>query len=371
MLDTRSPACAAYTRMMRNEVSFATSADGTRIAWSRHGSGPPLVRVGTWLTHLEHDWSSPVWSHWLHTFGRQFSVIRYDDRGSGLSDRDPVEYSLAAWLADLEAVVDAARLTNFTLLGLSQGGAVAVEYARMHPKRVANLILWGAYGRGALARGSTAEGSEEADLRWQMIKVGWGRADAVYRRVFTSSFIPGASEEQMRWFDELQRRSMSPEAALASSRARSMVDVTSSTQAVSARTLVLHADGDRAVPFEEGRRLARLIPGARFVCLHGRNHLLLADEPAWPSFVDEVMAFVGGPRVIAPSADLTTRELDVLRLVAHGCSNEEAGSRLSLSTRTIERHLSNVYVKLSLSGKSARAAAAARLAELERGPKGG
>ena len=254
--------------MMRNEVSFATSADGTRIAWSRHGSGPPLVRVGTWLTHLEHDWSSPVWSHWLHTFGRQFSVIRYDDRGSGLSDRDPVEYSLAAWLADLEAVVDAARLTNFTLLGLSQGGAVAVEYARMHPKRVANLLTPGrtdvGLSRGVLRR----RAAREADLRWQMIKVGWGRADAVYRRVFTSSFIPGASEEQMRWLpNQLQRRSMSPGAALASSRARSMVDVTSSTQAVSARTLVLHADGDRAAPLEEGRRLARLIPGARFVCL--------------------------------------------------------------------------------------------------------
>ena len=310
---------------MRSEVSFATSADGTRIAWSRHGSGPPLVRVGTWLTHLEHDWSSPVWSHWLLTFGRQFSVVRYDDRGSGLSDRDPVEYSLAAWVADLEAVVDAARLSSFTLLGMSQGGAVAVEYARMHPERVANLVLWGAYGRGALARGPTVEGGEETALRWQMIKVGWGRADPVYRRVFTSSFIPGASEEQMRWFDELQRVSMSPDAALASSRARSTVDVTASAQAVSTRTLVLHADGDRAVPFEEGRRLARLIPDARFICLHGRNHLLLADEPAWLSFVDEVMEFVGGPRVFGPSADLTTRELDVLRLVAHGCGQRGSG----------------------------------------------
>jgi pimeloyl-ACP methyl ester carboxylesterase/DNA-binding CsgD family transcriptional regulator len=352
---------------MRTEVSFATSADGARIAWSRHGSGPPLVRVGTWLTHLDFDWSSPVWSHWLEELGQRFTVVRYDDRGSGLSDRDPTEYSLDAWLADLEAVVDAARLSTFVLLGMSQGGAVAVEYARAHPERVTNLVLWGAYGQGASARGPTEEETEERDLRSRMIKVGWGRADPVFRRVFTSSFIPGATEAQMRWFDELQRRSMSPDAALASSRARAALDVTSAAKAVSARTLVLHADGDRAVPFEQGRQLAGLIPGARFVPLHSNNHILLADEPAWPRFLAEVVAFVGGPRSVGATTDLTTREVDVLRLVALGCSNEEIASQLSLSTRTVERHLSNVYSRLDLTGKSARAAAAARLPELERG----
>ena len=355
---------------MRTEVSFATSADGTRIAWSRHGSGPPLVRVGTWLTHLDFDWSSPVWSHWLEVLGRRFTMVRYDDRGSGLSDRAPTDYSLAAWLADLEAVVEAAGLGSFTLLGMSQGGAVAVEYARAHPERVTSLVLWGAYGRGALARAATPEDAEERDLRSRMIKVGWGRADPVFRRVFTSSFIPGASEVQMRWFDELQRRSMSAEAALASSGARSMLDVTSSARAVTSRTLVLHADGDRAVPFEEGRRLAGLIPGARFVPLHSQNHILLADEPAWPDLLAELTAFVGGVSPSSATAVLTTREVDVLRLVAQGRSNEEIASLLSLSTRTVERHLSNTYTKLELSGKSARAAAAARLAELERGSSG-
>ena len=353
---------------MRTEISFATSADGARIAWSRHGSGPPLVRVGTWLTHLDFDWSSPVWGHWLVELGQRFSVVRYDDRGSGLSDRDPTEYSLDAWLADLEAVVRAARLSTFVLLGMSQGGAVAVEYARKNPGRVTSLVLWGAYGQGASARSATEEETEERDLRSRMIKVGWGRADPVFRRVFTSSFIPGASEAQMRWFDELQRRSMSADAALASSRARAVLDVTSSAKAVSARTLVLHADGDRAVPFEQGRRLAGLIPGARFVPLHSKNHILLADEPAWPRFLAEVVTFVGGARSSGATTDLTIREVDVLRLVALGCSNEEIASRLSLSTRTVERHLSNVYSRLDLTGKSARAAAAARLPELERGP---
>ncbi|MGO1228901.1 alpha/beta fold hydrolase [Brachybacterium sp.] len=352
---------------MRNEISFTTSADGTSIAWSRHGEGPPLVRAGTWLTHLEYDWSSPVWNHWLLALGQRFSVIRYDARGNGLSDRNPVDYSLAALLADLEAVVDAARLPSFALFGMSQGGAVAVEYARRHPERVTHLILLGAYGRGIVARNPGAAILEEMELELQMIKVGWGRADPIYRRVITSSFIPGASETQMRWFDDLERRSMTPEAAVASSIGRANVDVSASARAVTAPTLVLHADGDRSVPFEEGRRLAGLIPGARLVSLHGKNHILLADEPAWDEFIDEVTAFAGAAPVKPPSASLTSRELEVLRLVAQGMSNDECSSRLSMSTRTVERHLSNVYAKLSLTGKSARAAAAARLTELERG----
>lgn len=205
---------------MRPEISFATSADGTRIAWSRHGQGPLLVRVGTWLTNLEHDWASPVWQHWLTTLGERFTLVRYDDRGSGLSDRSPVDISFGAWLADLEAVVDAARLGSFSLFGMSQAGAIAVAYAQAHPERVDNLIVLGAYGRGVLARDPTPKVREETELAWQMIKVGWGRADPVYRRVFTTSFIPGATEAQMRSFDELQWRSMTPDMALASSRAR-------------------------------------------------------------------------------------------------------------------------------------------------------
>lgn len=352
---------------MRQEISFATSADGTRIAWARHGHGPPFVRVGTWLTHIEHDWASPVWRHWLETLGAQFSLIRYDDRGSGLSDRSPADVSLGAWLADLEAVIDAAGLDRFALFGMSQGGAIAVAYAHAHPERVSDLILWGAYSRGTRMRGPTPSQQDEIDLEMQMIKVGWGRNDPVFRRVFTTRFIPGASEAQMRWFDELQRLSMTSEMAQASSVARSTVDVERLVPAITARTLILHADDDRAVPFEEGRRLAALVPGARFVPLHGRNHLLLADEPAWPMFVAEVTAFVGAPPLPTsrPAAPLTSRELQVLRLVAVGCSNDEIAMQLSLSTRTIERHLSNLYVKLSLSGRSARAAAAARLAELD------
>ena len=358
---------------MRQVISFATSFDGVRIAWARHGQGPPLVRVGTWLTHLEGDWTSPVWKHWLTDLGERFTVVRYDERGTGLSDRTPAEISTRAWLADLEAVVEAASLDRFVLLGMSQAGAVAIEYAAQHPERVSRLVLYGAYARGFLARDPTPEQQEEADLEARLISVGWGRANPVFRRVFTTSFIPEATESQMRWFDELQHRSSLPEIALASSRVRSAIDVRQAAASLAVPTLVLHADADMAVPFEEGRRLAGLIPGAAFVPLPGRNHILLADEPAWPRFVEEVTAFAGrsrretaGDRASdrAPSSPLTSRELQVLDLVAEGCSNEEIAARLRLSARTVERHLSNTYTKLSLSGKSARAAAAARLGEL-------
>ncbi len=272
-------------RAMRQDIAFARSADGTRIAWARHGHGPPLVRVGTWLTHLEHDWSSPVWTHWLNELSRRFTVIRYDDRGSGLSDRTD-DISVDAWLADLEAVVDAARVERFALLGMSQAGALGVLYAVRHPERVSHLILYGAYARGMLARDPSPEDREEAELHARLIKVGWGRADPVFRRVFTMSFIPGANETQLRWFDELQRLSTPTETALRSHEVRAEIDVSAAATTLTVPTLVLHAVADQAVPFEEGRRLAALIPGARFVPLDGRNHILLADEPAWPAFLD-------------------------------------------------------------------------------------
>jgi len=308
-------------------------------------------------------------SSFLTDLGKRFTVVRYDERGCGLSDRVAGEGSLDARVSDLEAVVDAADLDRFALLGMSQAGAVAIAYAHRHPDRVSQLVLYGAYARGFLARNPTSERRDEAALHLALIKVGWGRADPVFRRVFTSSFIPGATETQMRWFDELQRHSTSAEMALASSRVRSMIDVNSMASSLTVPTLVLHATDDQSVPFEEGRRLAALIKAARLVPLQGRNHILLEDEPAWARFLDEVAEFIGSsrrPTAGSSQAPLTLRELQVLRLVAEGRSNDEIAEQLSLSARTVERHLSNIYLKLSLAGKSARAAAAARLASLER-----
>src|SRR4051812_18153083 len=352
------------TGRVEQQNRVCTMSDGVKVAYATHGYGPPLVKAANWFTHLERDWQSAVWRHWLTDLAKTRTIVRYDERGCGLSDRDAFEYSFETWLAELEAVVDEAGLGRFALLGLSQGGALAMAYAARHPERVSHLVLCGAYALGTLKRPTTPEEREEAALRQSLMRVGWGRPDPVFRRVFTTQFLPGGTEEQMAWFDEVQRFSTSPENAARIQAARYEIDVTALAGQVTAATLVLHARGDAVVPFEQGRLLATLIPGARFIPLESRNHVLLADEPAWSVFLDEVRAFLGAAEPAAATEfDLSGREREVLELVATGCSNEEIARRLFLSVRTVERHLSNVYAKLGLSGKAARAAAAARFAQ--------
>jgi DNA-binding CsgD family transcriptional regulator len=222
--------------------------------------------------------------------------------------------------------------------------------------------LYGSYARGRRRQASTPEEIEEVDALVSIVRVGWDRPNPAFRRAFTTMFVPDATSEQMAWFDEMQRKSATGEMAARLRRARSEIDVTELASRVDVPTLVLHAQDDGVVPFEEGRRLASLIPEARFVPLESRNHILLADDPAWSEFVSELRAFIGSHEVARPSGlpDLSRRELEVLDLVAAGSNNEEIAARLYLSVRTVERHLSNVYAKLGVSGKSARAAAAAR-----------
>jgi pimeloyl-ACP methyl ester carboxylesterase/DNA-binding CsgD family transcriptional regulator len=350
--------------MERQEVRYATTEDGVRIAWARHGRGPALIRVGTWMTHLEYDWESPVWRHWLSGFGEQFQVIRYDERGCGLSDRQAPALTLEGWLLDLEAVIEAAGLERFALFGMSQAGAIAIAYAARHPEPVSHLVIHGGFAIRRDRLNPTPAQRQEADVLEGVMRIGWGRQDPAFRRIFTKTLIPEASELQMRWFDELQRRSTSPENAVAIVRSRAQIDVTEDASHLSVPTLVLHAVDDARVPFEEGRYAAELIRGARFLPLKSRNHILLADEPAWRVFLREVTAFLTGQRQPPKAsrrrrARISTRELDVLHLVAEGHPNTGIAGALGISVRTVEHHLANVYNKLGVSGKSARAAAAA------------
>lgn len=341
-------------------MRFCRSGDGTRIAWSRHGSGPPLVVDTCWLSHLQHDWDSPVWRHYLHGLGSFATTVRYDERGFGLSDRAVTDFSFEQRIADLEAVVDAAGLERFALLGMAQGGQVAIAYAARHPGRVSRLVLHSCYATMM----STAEDEAMEAAFVQLIKVGWARPESEFRRVFTSMMIPGATPEQMTWLDDLQRVCTTTENAVAFRAQRYGIDVSDLATTLDVPTLVLHARDERVNRFEEGLRLASLIPGARLVPLDSVNHILLGDEPAFQLFLRETRDFVradmGSPGSPGPAAGaLTARERDVLRCAATGADNESIARSLSLSVRTVERHLQNAYAKLGVTGRSARAAAVA------------
>jgi len=347
---------------LRHETRFCTAPDGVGLAYALDGEGPPLVKASNWMTHLDYERESPVWRHWVRELSRGRTLVRYDERGCGLSDREFAGVpTLDGYVADLAAVVDAAGLSQFALLGLSGGGPTAIAYAARNPERVSRLVLYGTWARGRELRGDAA--AEQARVVGELIRVGWGGAVPAFRQVFSSIYIPSAGEEEKRWYDRLQQISSDGETAGRLWRSRNRIDVTEIARRVTQPALVLHARDDGAVPYEEGRRLAALLPDARFVTLESDNHILQEGEPAWDVFLSEVRAFLGDDRAPAPPPDvfdLSDREREVLGLVAAGLSNEQIGERLFLSTRTVERHLSNVYAKLRLSGKSARAAAAAR-----------
>lgn len=278
---------------MDQEIRFCTASDGARIAYATMGQGPPLVKAANWLSHLEYDIKSPVWSHWLRELSRDHTLVRYDERGCGLSEWDVEDHSHDAWVKDLEAVVDAAGLERFALMGISQGGPVAIAFAAGHAKRVSQLVLYGTYARGWARRGATAEEIAEREAAITLSEHGWGRDVPAYREMFTRTFIPDANEEQRSWFNELQRITCSPTNAVRLQRAMGPIDVSHLLQQITVPTLVLHARGDMRCPFDEARRIASAIPGSRFVSLDSRNHLLLEDEPAWKNFLREVRPFLG------------------------------------------------------------------------------
>jgi pimeloyl-ACP methyl ester carboxylesterase/DNA-binding winged helix-turn-helix (wHTH) protein len=285
-------ATAASAPPLGQRIQFCTAADGVNIAYATSGVGPPLVKPANWMTHLEYDWDSPVWRHWLRELSGERTLVRYDERGCGLSDRDADDLSFEAWVRDLETVVDAMGLERFPLLGISQGCAVAIAYAVRHPERVTQLVLYGGFAEGVITRARTPQELDEGTIVMRGIPLGWGHENPAFRMFFAARFLPEGTPEQMRWFSELQRVTTSPEIASRLLSTSATIDVTELAPQVRAPTLVLHATGDAAVPFDQGRLLAALVPGARFISLEGRNHILLEGEPAWTRFVDEVRRFL-------------------------------------------------------------------------------
>jgi pimeloyl-ACP methyl ester carboxylesterase/DNA-binding CsgD family transcriptional regulator len=339
------------------QIRFCTSRDGTRIAYATCGSGPPLVWAPSWTHHLELDWESPVWRPWISLLTQRHTLVRFDWRGCGLSDQEGVKFSFEAFVEDLEAVVEAASLEQFVLSGISAGAATAMTYAVRHPGRVSRLVLHASYVRNKLAGNPTPQDVEEMQARRKVMELGWPNHTPAYGRFFTSLHVPDASAEQIQSFADLMRRTTSLANALALLEVFTAIDNTEVAPKVRCPTLVLHARGDSVIHFEGGRSVARLVPGARFVPLESRNHVLLDTEPAWQQFVEALDNFLPKAAQLAGNADplfdeLTAREREVLELVAQGLDNSTIGTRLHISERTARNHLSIILSKLGINSRA-------------------
>jgi pimeloyl-ACP methyl ester carboxylesterase/DNA-binding winged helix-turn-helix (wHTH) protein len=275
------------------EIRYCCSEDGVRIAYATSGSGPPLVKAANWLTNPDLEWESTIWSHWIDALSARHRLVRYDERGCGLSDWDVDTFDLDTWVEDLELVVDSAELERFPLLGLSQGGAVAIAYAVRHPERVTRLVLIGAYARGRLARARTAEERDDAAMDMQIGRVAWRRDDPAFRQVFAAQFFPGEGRPTWDAFNALQRATTSTENVVRFLDTFANIDVAEIATQVQCPTLVLHARDDHRVPTSQARELARLVPDSSLRLLDSGNHILTADEPAWPALWEELDRFVG------------------------------------------------------------------------------
>jgi pimeloyl-ACP methyl ester carboxylesterase/DNA-binding CsgD family transcriptional regulator len=339
---------------MRTHVRFCTPGDGVRLAYAISGKGPPLVRAPHWFTHLEYDWTNPAMRPWVEDLSRGYSLVRFDQRGTGLSSREVPEISFEAHVRDLEAVIDAAGFERFALLGLSQGAASAIAYAARHPERVSHLILHGGFVRGWAKRIEDPEGLEKRRTQVKLIELGWGSDDPSFRQVFSTQFMPAAPIEAIRAFNDFMPLTSSSKTAAAIFEKNGLIDVQEEARRVRCPTLVVHGRGDLRIPIEEGRRAASLIPGARFLTLETRNHLMMQDEPAWRQFLEAVAEFY--PSAAAGPADafpaLTAREREVLELIAQGLDNAQIAARLELSEKTVRNNITHIFDKIEVENRS-------------------
>ena len=333
----------------RQRIRFLRTSDGVRLAWAESGSGPLLVKAANWLTHLEYEWENPVWSHWLQFFSDHFRYVRYDERGCGMTDWNVPDLSMERWTSDLQSVIDAAEPEEpLALLGISQGAAACIGYAVQHPERVSHMILYGAYARGFYNRDNPGA-VREYEVILDAMRVGWGKENPAFRQLFTSRFMPEATPQQVGWFNELCRRTTSAEVAVRLMETRGGVQIVDLLDKVRVPTLVVHSREDNVVPLAEGRLVASMIPGAQFVELESKNHVLLEDEPAWARFQEVVLEFVGH-RAAGTDAfsKLSRREREILALVTEGLGNGEIGERLQISEKTVRNHISSIYDKLGV-----------------------
>jgi DNA-binding CsgD family transcriptional regulator/pimeloyl-ACP methyl ester carboxylesterase len=304
-------------------------------------------------SHLELDPPSPVLGHWIAALARDHALVRLDTRGYGLSERNVEDHSIDAVADDVRAVVDSAGIERFTLLAWLGGTPFAVTLASRMPQRVSQLVLHAAYLRGWLKRGVGPQEREVVDALVKQVESGWDMADPIVRHAITSSFIPDSSPAQQAWFNDALRASALGSDAARRLRTRLASDVTSLAPGIACPTLVLNARHDTNPPFEEGRLAASLVPGARFVALSSRNHVLLAHEPAWRRWLDEVGAFLRrSPAASSAFAALTKREQELLALMTEGLDNAQIAARLALSEKTVRNHVTSIYAKLGVENRA-------------------
>lgn len=337
---------------MQQSIRYLKTRDGVRVAWATSGEGPPLIKAANWLTHLNYDLESPIWRHWIEFLSNHYRLIRHDERGCGMTDWEVGDLSLARWVEDLEAVVEASNPgEQFVLFGISQGAATAVSYAARHPERVSRMILYGGYSTGWGHR-EDSDRMRAYQAIIELARIGWGKDNPVFRQLFTSQFVPDARAEQIEWFNELCRRTTTPEIASRLLTARAEVNVRDLLPRVRVPTLVLHARNDEVVPFSSGKLLAAEIPNAEFVQLESRNHILMAEEPAWQRFKDALLEFTGRPREANAEdplfAALSEREREILAALVAGQSNTEIGTTLFISEKTVRNTLTRIFEKLGV-----------------------
>jgi pimeloyl-ACP methyl ester carboxylesterase/DNA-binding CsgD family transcriptional regulator len=354
---------------LRPDIRFCTAADGAKIAVGTYGKGPPLVRAGTWLTHVEYDATSPLSAHWCEELSKRHRYVAYDGRGCGLSDREVGGLSLDVFVGDLEAVVDGLGLERFALLGMSMGAPVAVAYAAKHPDRVSRLVLFGGFYRSYLSsKNPDPRVLVEADVVLKSARLGWGTGSPALRQIFVAKLMGESTEAQRQAFEERQRVTSTAEVAEKYLRAQFALDVKDLAPRVSCPTIAFHCRGDQLIFFDQGRKLAALIPGARFVPLESKNHLLFREEPAWKDLVAALRPFLdedAGARALSPAKQLTSRQLDVLRGVARGLTDKEIAGELSLSPRTVEMHVARALAALDSANRAEAVGKAAALGLLE------
>lgn len=333
----------------RQQIRFATTGDGLKIAYAESGGGTPLVRAAHWMTHVDWDWRTPVLRPWLERLSGRHRLIRYDSRGSGLSQRNVTSFGLDELVADLEAVVDACGLQQFALLGTSQGGATAIAYAARYPERVTHLVLMNAYARGTLIRSPEKQSVVEATA--ELMRAGWGQENPAFRQMLTMQFLPSATAEQVRAFNELQKVSCVPDHAARMVLALSRVDASSALAAIRCPTLVMHCRGEARVPFDEGLFLASEIADAVFEPLESDNHYPMEGEPAFDRAVELIGQFLAAPAPAERFPLLSARQREVLELLARGLDNAQIAAHLGLAEKTVRNTVSGLFDRLGVENR--------------------